>query len=185
MVDRRTIKDPRFDNNLDRIVRGEHWPGESMTEEDEYTMELSTARMLTAHLAPMRDPPAGVGDRIWQQTQKRIDAHARDRFHPSSGAHPLLTLRRRQLIAMAAAVLLMLSAITPVGPQVVAMAQEVLEARGWIERAETPGDASTEVVLDSTELPAGAPPVAVDEIIVPYDPNTPGEVEPYDPQVDE
>ena len=185
MVEHRTIEDPRFDNDLDGIVRGERRPGEFMSEDDEYTMELATARMLTAHLAPMRQPPVAVGDRIWQQTQERIDAHARDRFHPSSGALPLLTFPRRRLIAVAAAVLFMVSAITPVGPQVVAMAQEVMEARGWIERAETPGDASTEVVLDGTELPAGAPPVAVDEIIVPYDPSIPGEVEPYDPQVQE
>ena len=185
MVEHRTINDPRFDNDLDRIVRGERGPRESVTEGGEYAMELATAHMLTAHLAPMRHPPAGVGDRIWQQTQERIDAHARDRFQPSSGAHHVLAFRRRRLIAAAAAVLLMLTAITPVGPQVVAMAQEVMEARGWIERAEIPGDESTTVELDGTELPAGAPTVAVDEIIVPYDPNTPGQVEPYDPPAEE
>ena len=75
----------------------------------------------------------------------------------------------------------MLSASTPVGPQVVAMAQEIMEARGWVERAATPGDERTSVEVDGTELPAGAPIVSEDAITVPYDPTARVQVEPYDP----
>ena len=180
-----TTEDLRFDNDLDRIVCGEGWPGESVTGGDEYDMELATARMLSAHYVPMRQPPAEVRDRIWRQTQDRIDAQAQSRLQLSSGTHPLLALPRRRLIAVAAVVLLMLSAMTPVGPQVMAMAQEVMEARGWVERAETPGDEGISIEVDGTELPAGAPIVSEDAITVPYDPNVQEQIEPFDPRAEE
>ncbi len=81
---------------------------------------------------------------------------------------------------MAAAILFLLSAITPVGPQVVATAQEVIAAWGWIERAPAPGDESTSVEVDEAEVPPGMPTVGVDAVTVPYDPNADEEIEPVD-----
>ena len=62
---------------------------------------------------------------------------------------------------------------------------QVQSARGWIERATTPGDESTTMVLDDTELPPGAPIIAVDEISVAYDPTAQEQIEPYDPHAGE
>ena len=86
------------------------------------------------------------------------------------------SVRKPVVAAMVAA--LLLGATLPTAQHAGA---QVESARGWMERAATPGDASTEVVLDGAELPAGAPTIAVDEIIVPYDPNTPEQVETYGP----
>ena len=97
-------------------------------------------------------------------------------------ARGLLPFSVRKPVVAAMVAALLLGATLPIAQHAGA---QVESARGWMERAATPGDERTEVVLDGTELPAGAPIVAVDEIIVPYDPNTPGQVEPYDPQVDE
>jgi hypothetical protein len=90
------------------------------------------------------------------------------------------SVRKPAAAAMVAA--LLVGATLPVAQHVGAQGESAV---GWIEQAPTPGDESTEVVLDGTELPAGASTVAVDEIIVPYDPNTPGQVEPYDPPAEE
>ena len=90
----------------------------------------------------------------------------------------------RKPVAAAAVAALLLGAAPPVAQHVAAQVpseREVMEARGWIERAATPGDASTAIEVDETELPPDAPVIHVDEIIVPYDPNAREEIEPFDP----
>ena len=94
----------------------------------------------------------------------------------------LLPFSVRKPIAAAAVVALLLGATLPIAPHAGA---QVDSAVGWMEQAPTPGDASTEVVLDGTELPAGAPSIAVDEITIAYDPTAQEQVEPYDPHAGE
>jgi hypothetical protein len=178
MTERPTMENPRFDDDLDRILSGAGLPGESGAGGDDYAMDLATARVLTAHFASLRHPPAEVGERIWRQTQQRIDAGRQPRLRPVSTIQPLIPFPRRRLVAVAAAILFLLSAITPVGPQVVATAQEVIAAWGWIERAPAPGDESTAVEIDETAPPPGMPTVGVDAVTIPYDPDTRDQIEP-------
>ena len=180
MTERRTMENPRFDDDLDRVLCGEGFPGELAAEGDEYVMELATARVLTAHFASLRHPPPEVGEKIWQQTQQRIDANAQRLLQPVFATTPLIPFPRRRFVAVAAAILFLLSAITPVGPQVVATAQEVIAAWGWIERAPTPGDESTTVEVDQTDVPPGMPTVGVDAVTIPHDPNAREQIAPAD-----
>jgi hypothetical protein len=94
----------------------------------------------------------------------------------------LLPFSVRKPVAAAAVAALLLGATLPIAQHAGA---QVDSAVGWMERAPAPGDESTEVVLDGTELPAGAPTVAVDEITVAYDPTAQEQVEPYDPHAGE
>ena len=89
-----------------------------------------------------------------------------------------ISVRKPVVAAMVAA--LLLGATLPIAQHAGA---QVDSAVGWMEQAPTPGDASTEVVLDGTDLPPGAPPVAVDEVIVAYDPTVQGQIEPHDPHI--
>ena len=94
----------------------------------------------------------------------------------------LLPFSVRKPVAAAAVAALPLGATLPIAQHAGA---QVESAVGWVEQAPTPGDESTEVVLDGTELPAGAPIVAVDEIAIAYDPTAQQQVEPYDPHAGE
>ena len=94
----------------------------------------------------------------------------------------LLPFSVRRPVAAAMVAALLLGATLPIAQHAGAQVQS---ARGWIERSATRGDESITIEVDNPERLAGAPIVAMDEIILPYDPNTPGQVEPYDPHAGE
>jgi len=186
MIDERPPASQRFEDDLDRMLHGVSRLPERSTDEAD-TAELATARLLATHFASLRHPSAELQDRIWRQTQARIGAAAQDRILPMTSTHPLLAFPRQRLVAVAAAVLLLLNAITPIGTEVAASAQELLEAVGWVEQAPSPGDESTAVEIDGgdrSEL-VGAPTVEVDAVTVPYDPNVRDQIEPRDASADD
>ena len=94
----------------------------------------------------------------------------------------VLSFPTRTPVAAAVVAALLLGASLPVAQHAGA---QVESARGWMERAETPGDESITIEVDGTELPAGAPIVSEDAITVPYDPNVQEQIEPFDPRAEE
>ena len=125
-----------------------------------------TVRLLSPRPAAQSAPP--------QTARKPVPDHLRS----------VLPFSVRKPVAAAVVAALLLGATLPVAQHAGAQApseQEVMEARGWIERAATPGDEQTAIEVDATDLPADAPAVHVDAITIPYDPNAQEQIEPFDP----
>ena len=168
MRDRRPAADFQFDEDLERVVRGERPARAPAPGAEGYAEELAAARSLAAELAPLREPPAEVCDRIWRRTQERIEAQGGRRPPARAGAPSLVRFPVRRLVAVAAAVALLLGAISPAGQHALGAAQEIIEE---IVKAPHAGN-DVEVVPGNEDVDD---PHAVE---VPYDPTTEGEIEP-------
>jgi hypothetical protein len=160
MFDRRpTADDARFDETLERVLRGDR-PAATPAEAE----EIAVAEIVARGLAPIKHPPTGTDERVWHEARERIEARQALPVRWRTTA----TSPGRRLVAVAA-VALIVSGLSPVGDQALAAVQGALQE---VVRAARPG-------TDEIAVPGNGE--AVDDpnaVTVPYDPNAVEDIQP-------
>lgn len=99
----RSADDRRFDENLERVLAG--WaPDRIAAADDVEREEFAAARQLHQDLAPLRDPPLAVCERVWQVVRAQMPTEPRTRTAPPGmfpvPAPPIARQRHRHALRL-------------------------------------------------------------------------------------